>query len=213
MNERRSNEERDALLAAELGPLEPEQAADVSLLADVLGDPATWSEPDFGLEDAVVHAVADAEPAAPTAADTRRRHRRFGLAAGAVAAAIAIVVGALAITGGSSPELKGNLAATALAPGAGGRVDVGHNRAGFRIELYAHGLAALPAGQYYQAWLKNAAGTLVPIGTFSSSDGRITLWSGVSPKDFPTLTVTIEAADNNQASSGRRVLTGEVHGS
>ena len=58
--------------------------------------------------------------------------------------------------------------------------------------------------------MKNAADTLVPIGTFSSSDGRITLWCGVSPKDFPTLTVTIEATDNEQTSSGRQVLVGEV---
>ena len=69
----------------------------------------------------------------------------------------------------------------------------------------------MPAGEYYQAWLKNSAGTLVPIGTFSSSDGRVTLWSGVSPKDFPAISVTIEAADGNQASSGNRVLVGEVH--
>jgi hypothetical protein len=58
--------------------------------------------------------------------------------------------------------------------------------------------------------LKNAAGTLVPIGTFSSSDGHVTLWSGVSPKDFPTITVTIESPDNDQESSGRRVLVGEI---
>jgi Anti-sigma-K factor rskA len=69
----------------------------------------------------------------------------------------------------------------------------------------------LPNGEYYQAWLKNAAGALVPIGTFSSADASITLWSGVSPRDFPTITVTIESADNHQASSGRRVLVGEVH--
>ena len=50
----------------------------------------------------------------------------------------------------------------------------------------------------------------MPIGTFSSSDGRVTLWSGVSPKEFPTITVTIEAADGDQGSSGRRVLTGDV---
>jgi hypothetical protein len=59
--------------------------------------------------------------------------------------------------------------------------------------------------------LRNATGTLVPVGSFSSSDGRATLWSGVSPKDFPTITVTIEAPDNDQSSSGRRVLVGEVH--
>jgi hypothetical protein len=59
--------------------------------------------------------------------------------------------------------------------------------------------------------LKNAQGTLVPIGTFSSSDGRVTLWSGVSPKDYPAMSVTIEAADGDQRSSGDRVLVGEVH--
>ena len=63
---------------------------------------------------------------------------------------------------------------------------------------------ALRSGEYYQAWLKNSAGALVPIGTFSSSDGRVTLWSVVSPKDFPTITVTMEATDNDQISSGRR---------
>ena len=77
--------------------------------------------------------------------------------------------------------------------------------------LDARGLPKLPAGEYYQAWLKNAAGTLVPIGTFSSSDGRVTLWSGVSPKDFRVISVTIEAADGDQGSSGHRVLVGEVH--
>jgi len=47
---------------------------------------------------------------------------------------------------------------------------------------------ALRSGEYYQAWLKNSAGALVPIETFSSSDGRVTLWSVVSPKDVPTIT-------------------------
>jgi hypothetical protein len=51
----------------------------------------------------------------------------------------------------------------------------------------------------------------VPIGTFSSSDGLVTLWSSVSPEQFPTITVTIEATDNQQGSSGRRVLIGDVH--
>ena len=38
----------------------------------------------------------------------------------------------------------------------------------------------------------------------------VVLWSGVSPLDFSTLTVTEEAADGDQASSGRRVLVGTV---
>jgi len=34
--------------------------------------------------------------------------------------------------------------------------------------------------------------------------------AGVSPVDYPTLTVTQEDADGNQASSGQRVLTGQI---
>ena len=60
---------------------------------------------------------------------------------------------------------------------------------------------------FYEAWLRNPAGVLVPIGTFN--EGRkVTLWAGVSPKDYPSLTVTREQADGNQASSGEKVLVG-----
>ena len=52
-----------------------------------------------------------------------------------------------------------------------------------------------------------AAGVLVPIGTFN--EGRkVTLWAGVSPKEYRSLTVTRERADGNQASSGEKVLVG-----
>jgi hypothetical protein len=103
------------------------------------------------------------------------------------------------------------LAPTELAPTARASAVITRNEAGFRITLDAHGLPSAPAGEYYQAWLKNAAGESVPVGTFSSSDGQVTLWSGVSPKDFPTLSVTIETAGTSQVSSGRRVLAGEMH--
>ena len=49
----------------------------------------------------------------------------------------------------------------------------------------------------------------MPIGTFN--EGRnVTLWAGVSPKDYPSLTVTREPADGDQASSGEKVLLGTV---
>ena len=132
----------------------------------------------------------------------------------AAAAAIAIAFGTVVVARRStSADFDARLQATALAPGAHASAGITRNGAGFRIVLDARGLPALPAGQYYQAWLKNPAGTLVPIGTFSSSDGRVTLWSGVSPKEFPAMSVTIESTDNDQTSSGRRVLAGEVHAS
>ena len=57
MNERMTNEELAALIAADdADPLEPDELAELALLADVLADPSTWSEPDAALEDAVVQA-------------------------------------------------------------------------------------------------------------------------------------------------------------
>ena len=67
--------------------------------------------------------------------------------------------------------------------------------------------ARLDGGRFYQAWLRNSAGVLVPIGTFNENRD-VTLWAGVSPEDFATLTVTRERADDDQASSGERVLVG-----
>ena len=64
-------------------------------------------------------------------------------------------------------------------------------------------------GRYYQAWLKNSAGILVPIGTFNDAV-NVTLWSGVPVTQFQTLTVTRQQANGNPASSGQRVLTGTI---
>jgi hypothetical protein len=204
MNDHRTEEERRALIAGARTNPSPEETDEIAVFADLLADPSTWVEPNDGLEDAVVHAVGNAPSAA-------RRHRYRALvsvvAAAALIAAIFLVSVSLLATG-TAPDYRVALSGSALAPNAHGSVDIRHNNAGFHITLDASGLPILPAGEYYQAWLKNGAGVLVPIGTFSSSDARVTLWSGVSPKDFPMMTVTIEKTDNNQSSSGRKVLTG-----
>jgi anti-sigma-K factor RskA len=221
MTDRTPNQGREELIAAaRVGALEPQEAAELALLADVLADASTWVEPGDGLEDAVLRAVSDDEPTAtssltsvaPKARRSAGRRWRFAVPASGAAAVIAIVVAAVSITrGGTSPDYEAQLRATMLAPEAHASADIMREESGFRITLDAEGLPALRAGEYYQAWLKNPSGTLVPIGTFSSSDGLVTLWSSVSPERFPTITVTIEATDNEQGSSGRRVLIGDVH--
>jgi anti-sigma-K factor RskA len=218
MTDRPTNEERERLIAdAHDGPPDSREAAELPLLADVLGDSSTWAEPSPGLEDALVRAVADADatttkrPIRVALRQAKSRRWPRVLVSVAAAAVIATVVATVLVTrGGASPDFEAQLAATGSAPGAHANADITHNDAGFEIELYPEGLPPLRGGEFYQAWLKSSAGALVPVGTFSSSDGRVTLWSGVSPKDFPTLTVTIEASDNDQSSSGRRVLTGDV---
>jgi hypothetical protein len=214
MSERNTRKEREEMIAGdEDAPLRADQAADVPLLADLLADPSTWAEPRPELEDAVVEAVMAAPAESGNVVSMPRRAGGSGWwrIAVAVAAGIVIVVGAIVVTrGGPARDFESELAATELAPQATGSVDITQNAGGFRVTLDARGLPPLPTGEYYQAWLKDASGTLVAIGTFSSSDETVTLWSGVSPANFPTMTVTIESADGQQASSGRVVLAGEV---
>ena len=223
MTEDKSNNAREQLIvdATSLGP---DEADDLSQLADLIGDPLTWVEPRAGLEDAVVEAIGTADPAPSEPVHTgavvtplgRRRPaatRRWQVVSVAAVLLVAVLIGGalIAYRGNSrQPEFTAALAATNLVPGATASADIERNAGGFRIALDAQGLPVRASGEFYQAWLKNDAGTLVPIGSFSSSDTRLTLWSGVSPEQFPILSVTIESPDNNQSSSGRVVLTGRV---
>ena len=210
--------ERRALLAGDDGEVAPDATGEVALLADLLADPSTWIEPDPGLEARVVAAVAHAAPASagPAAIGGRRRSsdrrgRSILVSVLAAAAAVALVLGVVAATRSSTePDFRARLTATALAPDAGATASITHNTAGFSIAFDAHGLTPLHDGAYYQAWLKNGQGGLVSIGTFSSSDGAIVLWSGVNPQEYRGITVTIEPDDDNPVSSGRRVLEGEL---
>jgi hypothetical protein len=163
---------------------------------------------------------AEAEVEAPAALRARihaqRRARRVWVPSrlvliGAAATAVAAVAVGVAVfrSGTSGIRFHAALAATDVVPGARGEATLSKTASGWRIELDATGLPRLEGGRFYEAWLRHGAGVLVPIGTFN--DGRdVTLWAGVSPKDFATLTVTRERADGDQASSGEKVLVGTV---
>ena len=139
-------------------------------------------------------------------------HRRLLIGAAATAAlAVALAIGLAVFSSGTSSErFHAALAPTGLVPGASGEATLTKTSSGWRIKLDASGLPRLEGGRFYEAWLRNAAGVLVPIGTFNEGQ-KVTLWAGVSPKDFTTLTVTREQADDDQASSGEKVLVGTVN--
>ena len=140
-----------------------------------------------------------------------RAPRRPVLIGAAATAVVAVAVGVAVFKSGTSGErFHAALAATDLAPGASGEATLTKTASGWRIELGATGLPRLAGGRFYEAWLRNAAGVLVPIGTFNEGH-KVMLWAGVSPKDFPTLTVTREQADGDQTSSGEKVLVGTVN--
>ena len=228
-----TDEERIAYLAgdhaAAPGSLDPADAAELDEFRALLADPAMWEVPGQHLEDAVVAAVAGAAsreagddrselPASARRAaggePTRRPRRRVvAWAAGAAAAAaiaIAVAIGVTSGAGTTATTFTAALSGTSLAPGAAGQATLTQTTAGWHVTLHVSGLPRLDNGRFYQAWLKNAAGILVPIGTFNQS-GDVTLWSGVPPTQYPTITVTRQQANGNPASSGQRVLVGHAH--
>jgi hypothetical protein len=183
--------------------LTPAERAEIDRVQAVLADPAVWAEPPLDLQERVVAAIA------AEAAPSRRGWLRYaaGGVAAAVLLAIGVTVGIQATRDDDRVEFAAALSGTDLAPDAKGDVTLTKTPSGWRIELHATGLPRRADGEFYEAWLKNDAGQLVPIGTFN--DGRdVVLWAGVGPALFPTLTVTREVADGNQASSGEVVLLG-----
>jgi len=135
------------------------------------------------------------------------------LLAGGAAALIAVPALAAALlvmrSHPSDERFGAVLAPTPLAPGARGEATLTMTSSGWRVELNATGLPRLGGRRFYEAWLRNSVGVLVPVGTFNEPR-KATLWAGVSPKAFTTLTVTREEADGDQSSSGEKVLAGTV---
>ncbi|MET0143418.1 MAG: anti-sigma factor [Ilumatobacteraceae bacterium] len=230
-----TDDERVAYLAGEDGSdLDDPSRADLDDLRDLLGDSSTWATPGPGLEDAVVAAIAAERAAAPasrrpapaptagppgaTPIDLASRRRRIphlarNLVTAAAAVAVLAVGGFVLATRNSDDGVTSlSLEATDLAPDADGRAELRRTDSGWRIEIDASGLPRRDGGEFYEAWLKSGDGpdaVLVPIGTFNEG-GDVVLWAGVSPVDFPILTVTQESADGDQGSSGQVVLRATI---
>ncbi len=227
-----TDDDRIAYLAGE--PAESLSAADRAELDELLAllhSPAAWDDPDPRLEDRIVTAIGDAArahpapapvPGAEAAPARRSRPRRsfgsffrrpaiaFGSLAAVAAAAVAVIVIAVSNNSGPQPlHFAMVVHGTPLAPRAQGDASLTKTTSGWRIVLHATGLPRLDNGRYYQAWVKNAAGILVPVGTFNDAR-NVTLWSGVPVTEFRTLTVTQQQANGNPASSGRKVLVGTI---
>jgi anti-sigma-K factor RskA len=137
------------------------------------------------------------------------RRRRLALALPVPAAAVVLLIAALGVFS-SGPAAEAFQVGLVSPVGAtAGKATLTKTTSGWRIELRASGLPRLDNGRFYEAWLRNRAGVLVPVGTFNEGK-KVTLWAGVSPVDFPLMTVTRERDDGNQASSGLKVLAGTI---
>jgi len=190
--------------------LTPTERAEIDRIRSTLADPVVWAEPPVDLQERVVAAIAT-EAAAGGSPAPRRRWTRY--AAAGLAAAVLLAVGltvAIRANQDHPVQFAAAMSGTSLAPTASGDVTLTKTPSGWRIALHAVGLPRRADGEFYEAWLKNDAGVLVPIGTFNDGND-VTLWSGVGPAAFGTLTITREVADGNQASSGEVVLLGKPH--
>ena len=227
-----SDDDRILYLSGEpVDSLTPQERAELDELRALLETPATWEEPDAALEDRIVSAIAEearrerpaeSAPVAPATPQVPRRRgfrwpfRRPGLVLGGFATAAAAIIVAIAIViavgGSSSSPLQYAMvvSGTSLAPGAHGSATLTKMTSGWEIQLSATGLPHLANGRYYQAWLKNAAGILVPVGTFNDAE-HVILWSGAPVTQFRAFSVTEQLANGNPVSSGRRVLVGVAH--
>jgi hypothetical protein len=220
------DDDRISYLAGEpVDALTPQERAELDELRTLLESPATWEEPDAGLEDLVVSAVAaearrakavEPVPENPKTQSfwSRWRPRRPAFAFGGLATAAAAIAVAVVIALGSNTaqplQFAMVVSGTSLAPGAHGNATLTKTESGWRIELTATGLPHLANGRYYQAWLKNSSGILVPVGTFNDAK-QVTLWSGAPVTQFRMFSVTEQLANGNPVSSGRRVLVGIAH--
>lgn len=232
-----SNDDRIAYLAGEDVPSLPaDELAALDALRAELGASAVWDEPSTQLEDQVVMAVSlaaaaergpeRARPESPTEPPSESpsrwsrlrarlpmRRPMFALTLSLPLAAAAAVAIVLVTSSGTTPTPALQFAmvvqGTPLAPAAHGSATLTKTTSGWRIELSATGLPRREGIDYYEAWLKNADGILVPVGTFNDAR-KVTLWSGVPVTKFRSLTVTQQVANGNPKSSGRKVLMGTI---
>jgi hypothetical protein len=130
----------------------------------------------------------------------------------AVVAAAAFTAGVLFVDRALQPGLPAGetfaAIGTQLAPDARATVVVSPNPSGFSLRVQATGLPAAAVGSYYSAWLHGPRG-IVPLGSFHQHQqgSSVALWSGVDPKDYTTLVITLQAEGEPPSPSGRVVMT------
>ncbi len=162
------------------------------------------------------HGSAVESEATVVSLDSRRR--RWVAPLVSAAATLLIVVGAglgwriLSAEETREPDYLVALGGTDLAPDASAEAAVSNTALGTVLILDVRGLEPAPEGQYYEAWLRQSPEVGVSAGTFHlrGGDGSIELWAGVTPEDYPLITVTLQEEGGGAASSGQVVLAGRV---
>jgi anti-sigma-K factor RskA len=138
-----------------------------------------------------------------------------GLAAAALLVVAVLGIGLLQdLTDDSSTGVP--LTATALAPEAGGEVQVERVGQNIRVDLEVWGMPDLKEEEYYEMWYYADDGGRISCGTFRvGPEGRTTvkLSAPATAGDYPEIEVTREPDDGNPEASGKAVLEGRFRSS
>jgi anti-sigma-K factor RskA len=136
----------------------------------------------------------------------------WGSAAAALLVVAVLGVGLLqAITGDPSSGVP--LTATALAPEAGGEVQVQELGENFQVDLEVWGMPELKEDEYFEMWYYAEDGGRISCGTFRvGPEGQTTvnLSAPATAVDYPEIEITREPDDGDPKASGEEVLEGSL---
>jgi hypothetical protein len=125
---------------------------------------------------------------------------------------VVLGVGLLRVIGGD-PSSAVPLAATALAPEAGGEVRVEEVGENFQVELEVWGMPKLKEDEYYEMWYYAEDGGRITCGTFRAApEGHTTvnLTAPATARDYPEIEITRELDDGDPGASGEEDLEGRL---
>jgi anti-sigma-K factor RskA len=115
------------------------------------------------------------------------------------------------ITGDPSAAVP--LAATELAPEAGGEARIEKVGENVQVELEVWGMPELKENEYYEMWYYAEDGGRISCGTFRvGPEGRTTvnLSAPASASDYPEIEITRELDDGDPEASGEAILEGTL---
>jgi anti-sigma-K factor RskA len=172
---------------------------------DLLRQLATY-EPPTELEERMLAQVRGEMPARSSGG------WRLWVSAAALVVVVVLGVGILrSILGDSSTGVP--LTATALAPEAGGQVQVEEDGENFQVALEVWEMPKLQEDEYYEMWYYAEDGDRISCGAFRvGPDGRTTvnLTAPSTARDYPEIEITREPDDGNPEASGEEVLEGKL---
>jgi anti-sigma-K factor RskA len=136
------------------------------------------------------------------------RRPALAAAAGLVLVVLGTVLGALIVGGDGSPVAGREVVLAAVGDGPRGAHAAARLRA-TTMQLTVSGLPRVGGGGFYEVWMMRDATHLVALGSFrvgAEGRARVDLPVAASPRRFPVLDVSREAADGDPAHSGHSVL-------